>query len=157
MVACLRTALIDMSSSSGISFIGDFLAYCPCSFVSSPSIDVARVILKTTSDQYYISFPDDKPLTKGLVYGTYCLEVVQTILMTRDCFITYATGFGNLNALDSTHLLWLTAPIFIGISTYPTYVVDLLLTDTRIQLAALYKYTTGIGSTFFRDLAFSSE
>lgn len=71
---------------------------------------------------YYVSFPNDGRITKTLVYATYCLEVVQTILLTRDCWKTFAEGFGNLLAVDSTHLIWLAAPVFIGIVSCPVQI-----------------------------------
>lgn len=68
---------------------------------------------------YHVSFPNDSRVTKSLVYFVYCIEVAQTIILTHDCWKTYAEGFGNLAAVDSTHLIWLAVPVFVGIVSCP--------------------------------------
>lgn len=70
-------------------------------------------------DNYHISFPNDSRISKGVVYGVYCAELAQTLIVTRDCFTTYAAGFGNFGALNSAQTIWLSAPIMIGLSTFP--------------------------------------
>lgn len=64
---------------------------------------------------YHISFPNDSRISKGVVYGVYCAELAQTLIVTRDCFTTYAAGFGNFDALNSAQTIWLSAPIMIGL------------------------------------------
>lgn len=64
---------------------------------------------------YHVSFPEDRPLMKAIVYGVYLIELVQTILVAHDAFAGYAIGYGNLQALDSAQLEWLAVPVFSGI------------------------------------------
>ncbi|TFK33874.1 hypothetical protein BDQ12DRAFT_738538 [Crucibulum laeve] len=66
---------------------------------------------------YYLAFPNDRLHAKILVYGTYALETLQSILIAHDAFKTFGQGFGNFNVLDSQQFLWLTIPIIGGIAT----------------------------------------
>lgn len=43
------------------------------------------------------------------------IELAQTIIVTRDAYADYASGFGNLDALNSVQTIWLSVPIFSGI------------------------------------------
>lgn len=87
-----------------------------CTLSSSPG---SRTLLTNVPDNYHISFPNDSKISKGVVYGVYCAELAQTLIVTRDCFTTYAAGFGNFDALNSAQTIWLSAPIMIGLSTFP--------------------------------------
>ncbi|KAF7356443.1 hypothetical protein MVEN_00977400 [Mycena venus] len=64
---------------------------------------------------YYLAFPDDKILTKCLVYGVYAIELVQVILGFQAAFTTFGYGFGSLVALTDIHNNWLTAPVITGL------------------------------------------
>lgn len=66
-------------------------------------------------DNYHVSFPHDSRTSKVVVYGVFLIELVQTFIMTRDCFITFATGFGDMESLNAMHLIWLSGPTMIGI------------------------------------------
>ncbi|KDR68068.1 hypothetical protein GALMADRAFT_146561 [Galerina marginata CBS 339.88] len=67
---------------------------------------------------YYLAFPDDRIQSKILVYGTYALETVQTILIAQSAFKTFAAGFGNPESLDKVGLLWFTVPLLTGIVAF---------------------------------------
>lgn len=67
------------------------------------------------ADNYYLSFPKDPIYMKLLVYGSLALEIIQTILVTRDTYATFTTGYGNFFTLNELHFLWLTLPIFGGV------------------------------------------
>lgn len=67
-------------------------------------------------DVYFIAFPKDSAYLKSVVGITYILEVVQTIMATRDAFRQYATGWGNLTELNDIGWLWFTVPVLDGIS-----------------------------------------
>jgi len=56
---------------------------------------------------------------KLLVYFFLALEVAQTIMVTRDTYNVFATGFGNYIGLNDLHLLWLTLPILGGLGWVP--------------------------------------
>ncbi|TFK32067.1 hypothetical protein BDQ12DRAFT_693076 [Crucibulum laeve] len=64
---------------------------------------------------YYLSFPRDRLHTKSLVYFVFLLETVQSILVAHDAFEAFAIGFGDVDALTTTHYAWLTMPIMGGI------------------------------------------
>ncbi|KAK0489271.1 hypothetical protein IW261DRAFT_1557753 [Armillaria novae-zelandiae] len=60
---------------------------------------------------YYLAFPDDRRITKYLVYGIYVIEFVQTVLVTHDVFATFGYSFGDMDALAKVNFYWLTIPI----------------------------------------------
>lgn len=81
-----------------------------------------------------MSFPKDGRIPKALVFSVYTTELAQTIILTRDAYADYASGFGNLNALDSVQTIWFSVPILTGIgwSTVLHYsavtAIDILVT-----------------------------
>lgn len=66
-------------------------------------------------DLYYLSFPKDGRIPKSLVYTVYTIELAQTIIITRDAYTYYASGFGNLEGLDAVQTAWLSIPLFSGL------------------------------------------
>ena len=40
------------------------------------------------------------------------METVQTLIVTNDCFNTYAKGFGDIGKLDEVQNEWLANPVF---------------------------------------------
>ncbi|TFK32876.1 hypothetical protein BDQ12DRAFT_658665 [Crucibulum laeve] len=62
---------------------------------------------------YYLAFPNDKPFIKRLVYDIFCMETIQSIVIARDTFVTFASGFGDPNAIADVHLLWLTISLIV--------------------------------------------
>ncbi|THH31585.1 hypothetical protein EUX98_g2623 [Antrodiella citrinella] len=60
---------------------------------------------------YYLSFPNDRRLSKGIVLFTYIIEVLQTVLATRDAFRNFATGWGNMIELNAVGWLWFSVPV----------------------------------------------
>jgi len=52
---------------------------------------------------------------KLLVYTTFCIEVSQTMMVTRDNYKVFAAGFGKIEAVINLHLLWLTLPVLGGL------------------------------------------
>ncbi|KAK0486411.1 hypothetical protein IW261DRAFT_1559812 [Armillaria novae-zelandiae] len=67
---------------------------------------------------YYLAFPKDRQFVKGLVYGIYILELVQTILVAHDAFAVFGHGFGDFEALAGVHFDWLIVPINTGIVSF---------------------------------------
>jgi len=55
---------------------------------------------------------------KAVVYIALTFEVAQTLMVTRDSHLIFSEGYGDLVGLNDLHLLWLTLPIFGGISTF---------------------------------------
>ncbi|KAK0226571.1 hypothetical protein IW262DRAFT_776848 [Armillaria fumosa] len=60
---------------------------------------------------YYLAFPEDRKFTKYLVYGTYVVESVQTMLVSHDIFAVFGYGFGDLEAVTKMRFNWLTVPV----------------------------------------------
>lgn len=67
------------------------------------------------SDTYYIAFPNDRAFIKAIVYVVFLSEVAQTVIITRDAYAVFVTGFGNMSSLDDVHTHWFTIPISGGI------------------------------------------
>ncbi|KAJ7309481.1 hypothetical protein DFH08DRAFT_1088243 [Mycena albidolilacea] len=67
---------------------------------------------------YYQAFPKDRLSTKCLVYGVYALELVETIIITRDAFATFAYGFSDISALNKINFNWLTIPVMSGLVAF---------------------------------------
>ena len=65
---------------------------------------------------YYQAFPRDRIIRKVLVFTVYALEMLQTAIVTHAAFVTYASGFGNMEELAHVHILWLGVPVLDGIS-----------------------------------------
>jgi hypothetical protein len=72
----------------------------------------------TLSDWYYLAFPKDARSIKILVTVVYLIETAQTMLITSDCFNTYARNFGNPAALEFVENEWLAAPTMTAIGQY---------------------------------------
>ena len=71
------------------------------------------------SDIYHLAFPNDPFHRKLLVYAVYIAEMFQAIVLARMAYIQFATGFGNLDALDAIPvILWFSVPILNGIGMY---------------------------------------
>ncbi|KAL0566771.1 hypothetical protein V5O48_015234 [Marasmius crinis-equi] len=64
---------------------------------------------------YYLGFPNDRRIPKIIVAGVYIVELVQTILMTKDGFEYFGSGWGNLIAFDNVGILWLSVPVLTGV------------------------------------------
>ncbi|KJA17359.1 hypothetical protein HYPSUDRAFT_57790 [Hypholoma sublateritium FD-334 SS-4] len=64
---------------------------------------------------YYAAFQKDQTTVKTLVYGLFLLDSLQSILLARDGFITFASGFGNVEGLDEAHLEWFSIPFTTAI------------------------------------------
>jgi hypothetical protein len=62
-----------------------------------------------------MSFPNDRWHWKFIIYFLFVVEIAQTILATKDAYSVYAEGFGQFEALDNMHLLWLTLPVMSGL------------------------------------------
>lgn len=68
------------------------------------------------SDVYYLAFPKDAMIPKTAVAFTYTLELLQTVLSTRDAFRNFGTVWGNMNDLDAVGWLWFSVPVLGSIS-----------------------------------------
>lgn len=62
----------------------------------------------SVSDNYYLSFPNDRLFWKVLVYLVLFAELIQTILATIDAFRIFSSGWGKFQLLDDLNLLFLT-------------------------------------------------
>ncbi len=68
-----------------------------------------------TLDLYYTAFPNDRWGSKALVYLVYVLELLQTIILTRDAYITWGINFSNIEILDEQGLTWFGVPVLTAI------------------------------------------
>ncbi|KAF9013606.1 hypothetical protein BDZ89DRAFT_466601 [Hymenopellis radicata] len=66
---------------------------------------------------YYTAFPNDRWGSKALVYLVYVLELLQTIILTRDAYITWGINFTNIAILDEQGLTWFGVPVLTAIAS----------------------------------------
>ena len=59
---------------------------------------------------------------KLVVSSLYILETVQLIILTRDAFRMFSSGWGDLGQADDIGLLWFGIPVMAGISTSTLYI-----------------------------------
>ncbi|KAF8197012.1 hypothetical protein BJ912DRAFT_954511 [Pholiota molesta] len=64
---------------------------------------------------YWTAFPSDQWHTKALVYTLFILDTLQSILLARDGFATFAAGFGDLAQLDNVGLVWFSVPVLAAL------------------------------------------
>ncbi|KJA17362.1 hypothetical protein HYPSUDRAFT_70804 [Hypholoma sublateritium FD-334 SS-4] len=67
---------------------------------------------------YSLSYNRDHSKTKALVYGLFLLNTLQSILLLRDGFITFAKGYGDVDGLLNSHLEWLSVPYITSIVSF---------------------------------------
>ncbi|KAJ7648022.1 hypothetical protein FB45DRAFT_1052400 [Roridomyces roridus] len=65
---------------------------------------------------YYNAFPNDRLLTKSLVYGIYVLELAMTIVIIADMFTTFGRGFADISTLVKVSFQWYFIPIVGGLA-----------------------------------------
>jgi len=65
-------------------------------------------------------FPDDKFMTKAMVYSVLLLETAQTAISSFDIYTALAQNFGSTTSLNSIQQHWLTVPIFGALSEFST-------------------------------------
>ncbi|PBK86542.1 hypothetical protein ARMGADRAFT_530386 [Armillaria gallica] len=67
---------------------------------------------------YYLAFPKDRKFANYLVYGIYAVEFSQTMLVTRDAFLVFGYGFGDMKVLTAMHSHWFTVPVTSAAAAY---------------------------------------
>ena len=92
-------------------------AICPSLYVLR-KCTVSELTRGWLIDWYYLAFPKDKWIVKSLVAFIYLMELAQTIIITRDCFQTFAYGFGDVNKLEAMQTEWLAVPVFTAVGTF---------------------------------------
>ncbi|KAF9523276.1 hypothetical protein CPB83DRAFT_863154 [Crepidotus variabilis] len=65
---------------------------------------------------YYLAFPDDPGFAQIPVYVVLALELLQTAIASHDIFVGLALSFNHPDALDQIRLLWLSIPVFGGLT-----------------------------------------
>ncbi|KAF8209203.1 hypothetical protein K438DRAFT_1572783, partial [Mycena galopus ATCC 62051] len=60
---------------------------------------------------YHQAFPNDKLFIKCMVYTIYAIKLAGTVLPTRDAFITFGYGFGDVSTLLRIGTYWFTCPV----------------------------------------------
>jgi len=63
---------------------------------------------------YYLAFPNDPLHRKLLVYGTYAIELVQTILLARMAYLEFSGNYLILDTIPATY--WFGVPILVSIA-----------------------------------------
>ena len=113
-VLCIFGKTEIMLIATGLPFQ---LGSLRCSLYPSLSVfpPECLYIKQQNADIYYQAFPEDRIISKVLVISLFALETVQAVVVAHDAFVTYVSGFGDLDALAHTHLSWLSVPVISGI------------------------------------------
>ncbi|KAF7360006.1 hypothetical protein MVEN_00728000 [Mycena venus] len=67
---------------------------------------------------YYQAFPNDRLLTKCLVYSVYCIQLVDIVMSVCDAFEIFGYGFGDFAALGPIRLAWFTSPVITALVSF---------------------------------------
>ncbi|KAF5310292.1 hypothetical protein D9619_010135 [Psilocybe cf. subviscida] len=67
---------------------------------------------------YISAFPRDPRRNRLFVYAVFTLEIIQTIILTKSYFDTFASGFGDPEAYDRTGAIWFSVPFMSGIVAF---------------------------------------
>ncbi|TFK33943.1 hypothetical protein BDQ12DRAFT_765588 [Crucibulum laeve] len=129
------SALLPLHVSSCLNIIGYLLNW---GLFGVNSVQVSPSY--TVADLYYLAFPNDKTLTKSVVYSVYCLEVFQSIVIARDSFVTFASGFGDPGAVTVACIVQLFYAFRIRVlstsKVLPLIIVTLALTQCGAGISA---------------------
>lgn len=63
-------------------------------------------------------FPSTTTKTKHFfekVYGLFCMEILQTCMLSSDSFHWLVDGWGHLDILENYYMSWFDVPIMVGI------------------------------------------
>ncbi|KAK0186939.1 hypothetical protein F5146DRAFT_758169 [Armillaria mellea] len=63
---------------------------------------------------YYVSFPNDNPTSKMVVYLLWLTETAQTAINIHYTFVTFCYEFGDLGELDEVDTAWFFIPVMSG-------------------------------------------
>ncbi|KAK0457794.1 uncharacterized protein EV420DRAFT_478737 [Desarmillaria tabescens] len=89
---------------------------------------------------YYLNYSTDRPVVRGVVAFALVLEIIQTILVTHDAFITFCSQWGTPSALLRVGYIWLTLPIFGSLMSFVAqsfYAWRLCLLTKKLWLPAV--------------------
>ncbi|KAF9265196.1 hypothetical protein L218DRAFT_161053 [Marasmius fiardii PR-910] len=68
-------------------------------------------VLNVQTYIYYLGFPNDRWISKALVFFVYVVEMAQTIISMVDWWRYFGAGWGNIIALDTIGILWFSGPV----------------------------------------------
>ena len=124
-----------INSLSGTFCNGAYLVHYLFKFVSRQPLLYRPESQITTiwfcSDLYYLGLSNDPLYRKALVYGVYAAELAQTILYSKKGFQEFASGFGNILALQEIGLLWFAAPVLTAIGVFNPFFGNLWLLTSK--------------------------
>ncbi|KIJ37123.1 hypothetical protein M422DRAFT_178467, partial [Sphaerobolus stellatus SS14] len=64
---------------------------------------------------YYLCFPKDSKYNKTLVYSLFCLEIAQTIILTKDSWDWFINAWADPVRVGEYGIEWLNLPIMDGV------------------------------------------
>ncbi|KAJ7584462.1 hypothetical protein C8J56DRAFT_829735 [Mycena floridula] len=90
---------------------------------------------------YYVNFaPTDRLRIQLVALFTFCLEVVQTFLVSRDAYILFCSRWGTPSALFRVGLIWLYLPIMGSLMSF----VAQVFWAWRLNLLTKVKWIPGL-------------
>ncbi|KIJ23379.1 hypothetical protein M422DRAFT_195996, partial [Sphaerobolus stellatus SS14] len=64
---------------------------------------------------YYLCFPKDNSYIKTLVYSLFCLEIAQTIILSKDSWDWFINAWGDPVRVGEFRAEWFNLPVMDGI------------------------------------------
>ncbi|TFK49008.1 hypothetical protein OE88DRAFT_1646604 [Heliocybe sulcata] len=71
---------------------------------------------------YYLAFPNDRWIVKSVVFGSFIVELIQSIMIIKDAFRVMASGWGDPAQITVVGLLWFSVPF---ISVFSSWIAQL--------------------------------
>ncbi|PFH47740.1 hypothetical protein AMATHDRAFT_151406, partial [Amanita thiersii Skay4041] len=109
---------------------------------------------------YYLAFPKDRRVFKAIVYGTFVLEIFQTVLSIRDAWTFFVHSHGHQDKFTNTYTLWLTMPTLGGIvgfigQTFFAYRVKALTRSWGLSILISLIATVSLAGAFLSGVQIS--
>lgn len=71
--------------------------------------------IKILSTSKSVILHPNKAKTLLKVYGLFCMEILQTCMLSSDSFHWLVDGWGHLDILENYYMSWFDVPIMVGI------------------------------------------
>ncbi|KIM41530.1 hypothetical protein M413DRAFT_72082, partial [Hebeloma cylindrosporum] len=64
---------------------------------------------------YYLAFVKDPLWMRAAIFLLYIFQAVQICLLSQSAFITFGTGFNNVESVDNIQHIWFSVPIMTSV------------------------------------------
>ncbi|KAJ7770291.1 hypothetical protein DFH07DRAFT_735517, partial [Mycena maculata] len=85
-------------------------------------------------DLYFLAFPTDRRIWKGLVVFIFVAEIMETLGDSRDTIRIFGAGWGNFQLLDEVGWAWFSVPILLSPNLIPVACLGQIFFAWRIYI-----------------------